>query len=95
MRTLPMTGKPGRPYRDLAIILVLVAILFLSGCTNKEYQAVPLCKVATPPDPDRFIKAGVDERLVLMTNSYITASRYVGECNNNIKLINNANKASK
>lgn len=95
MRTLPMTGKPGRPYQDIAIILVLVVIMFLSGCANKEYQAVPECKVAAPPDPDRFIKAGVDERLVLMTNSYIMASRYAGECNNDIKLINAANKASK
>lgn len=95
MRTFPMTAKPGRPYQDLAIIIVLLAIMFLPGCANHDYQAVPECKVATPPDPDRFIKAGVDERLVLMTNSYIAASKYVGECNNRIKLVNAANKASK
>lgn len=94
MRTLPMTGKPGRPYQDLAIILILVAILFLSGCANKDYQMVPECEVATPPDPDRFIKAGVDERLVMMTNSYIRASKYAGECNNRIKVVNAANKAA-
>lgn len=94
MRTLPMTGKPGRPYQDMAIILILVAILFLPGCANKDYQMVPECEVAAPPDPDRFIKAGVDERLVLMTNSYIKASKYVGECNNRIRVVNAANKAA-
>ena len=94
MCALPMTGKPGQPWQKVVIILVLLSLFILaSGCSNKQYQAVPECDIASPPDAEKFIKAGVDEKLVLMTNSYISASKNVANCNNRIRLVNASNKS--
>lgn len=94
MRALPMTGKPGFPWRNLAMVLILIGLLIITtGCESRQYQAVPECEIAPPPDASRFVDAGVDERLVLMSSSYIDASKKAAECNNRIRLINSSNKA--
>lgn len=94
MCSLPITGKPEWPWRNVLIILVMISLFILaSGCSNKQYQVVPECDVATPPDSEQFIKAGVDEKLVLMSNSYIAASKAAASCNNKIRLVNASNKA--
>ncbi|MNP89178.1 hypothetical protein D3C85_15820 [compost metagenome] len=93
MSTFPMTGKPGRPYRDFAIVLLLLLIVWLPGCASRQYHAVPECEVIPPPKATRFIEAGVDEKLVLMSNSYIAASKAAASCNNQIRIINASNEA--
>lgn len=68
----------------------------LSGCipgNKKEYRAVDTCAVTKPPIPDRFLDATPDERLVYMTNSYISQVKEVTLCNERIKATNSYNKA--
>lgn len=72
--------------------LIALAVL-LSGCSTHTYQPVPLCALVPPQDPARSVEASPDERLVMMTNSYIGQVRAVSNCNLNIKLINAANGA--
>lgn len=79
MRTLPLT--------------VLVAVMLLQGCGNRQYQAVPRCEPSSPPKGNQYTSATPDEKLVLMTTAYIRQTRAISDCNENIGLINAANKA--
>jgi hypothetical protein len=49
--------------------------------------------VAKPSDPERFLNGTPDERLVILGDAYIHQVKSVARCNNNIRLINERNKA--
>lgn len=94
MCTLSLTGKPKFPHRNTLLLLLLVFVtLFLHGCGNRTYRAVPQCEPERPPKAEQFVKATPDEKLVLMTNAYIKQTKVVVDCNEDIQLINAANKA--
>lgn len=74
--------------RALSLICLVLA---LQGCATRHYQPVPLCGTVSPPNPERYIPASPDERLVLMTDAYINMMHKAADCNAMIKLINAAN----
>jgi len=78
--------------RALSLTL-LFAVFFLQGCGNRQYQAVPRCEPSNPPKGEQYTKGTPDEKLVLMTTAYIRQTQVVTDCNENIRLINAANKA--
>jgi hypothetical protein len=77
----------------LGLVLLMVVLLALGGCTSPQYQEVPECTVAKPPKTDDYLNANPDERLVVMSNAYIHQVKSVTRCNNNIRAINARNKA--
>ncbi len=92
-RTPPPAGRPEKPSKWWALI-VLIGSLLLPGCTpDIHYQAVPECPVIAPAEPERFIAAGADERLVMLGDTYIAQVKAVALCNTDIRLINASNKA--
>ncbi|QTH80498.1 hypothetical protein PA10_00300 [Pseudomonas phage pPa_SNUABM_DT01] len=94
MCSIPLTGRPKvPPPSGLLLLAVLLVLPFLHGCGNNQYKAVPECAITTPPDVKRFAQGNPDERLVLMSNAYISQTKNVNDCNAKIRLVNASNKA--
>jgi len=75
------------------IVMLLIMLVALGGCSARSYQEVPECTVAKPPKTEEYLNANPDERLVVMSNAYIHQVKSVTRCNNNIRAINARNKA--
>lgn len=94
MRSVSLTGGPKMPGpSSFFLLVVLFAVLFLHGCTNRTYRAVPQCTPAKPPKGEQYTNANPDEKLVQMTSAYIRQTKVLSDCNDDIRLINAANKA--
>ncbi len=90
---LPTPPKRPSPNGKWLGAVVVAAVFGLPGCTPKVYQAVPECAVVKPVSPERYLDASTDERLVLVSSTYIAQVKAVAKCNNDIRLINTSNKA--
>ncbi len=93
MCTLPMTGRPKWPIPVGFLIMAVVLLAALSGCQAQPYHEVPECNVAKPPQPEQYLDATPDEKLVIIGDAYIHQVKSVMRCNNNIRLINARNNA--
>lgn len=78
--------------RILVGLVLLLAVMSMAGC-NTRYIAAPLCEYAPPPNPAQYVKAGPDERLVLMMQAYTGQVRKTTECNAKIEKVNATNSA--
>lgn len=93
MCTLSLTGRPKWPVPIGMLLVMAVVVMALAGCQAQPYHEVPECNVAKPSDPERFLNGTPDERLVILGDAYIHQVKSVARCNNNIRMINERNKA--
>lgn len=93
MCALSTVSQPKSPVPLGLLFLLALIVVLSSGCTVTRYSEVPECSYAKPPAGEGYMKATPDERLVIMTDAYIHQVKSVVRCNNNIRLINDRNKA--
>lgn len=79
--------------RILVGLLLLLTVVSVAGCSQWKYIPTPGCEYTAPPNPQRYLKANHDERLVLMMQAYTGQVRKTTECNANIDKVNAKNKA--
>jgi hypothetical protein len=79
--------------RIMVGVLLLLAFMSTAGCNQWRYVETPECEYASPPEPKRYLKGNVDERLVMMTQAYTGQVRKTTECNSNIEKVNAKNTA--
>lgn len=79
--------------RAIFALIILTGMVFLQGCDKQRVIEVPECEYYQPPQPEAYLKANQDERLVMVGQSYAGQLRKVSDCNATIQKINAKNNA--